>query len=80
MGTKIQSKTYLPGCYPNMDVNTSNGMWALYGKDKNLNNGLLNNSFLASSTMTRYIGYDKERVKQTILKHESEFRNQVCLF
>lgn len=77
MGTKLHSKAYFPGYYSRDLSNAGNGMWAIYDESKSFQNGQVNDSFLASSTMDRYIGYSKEKVRQTILKHESVFREQV---
>lgn len=82
MGTKIQSKTYNPGYYSMRDLNNNagNGMWALSDEDKTLKNGMFYDSFLTSSAVNTYIGHEREKMRQTILKHESVFRNQVFLF
>lgn len=79
MGTEIQSKTYFPGydSMPDLNNNAANGMWALYYEDKTLNSGQLHDSFLSRQTGNGYFAYEKEQVRQTILKHESIFRHQV---
>ncbi|KAK1352384.1 hypothetical protein POM88_053323 [Heracleum sosnowskyi] len=77
MGTKLHSKAYFPGYYSRDLSNAGNGMWAVYDEGKSFQNGQVNDSFLASSTMDRYMGYNKEKVRQTILKHESVFREQL---
>ncbi|KAL8117178.1 hypothetical protein AgCh_015183 [Apium graveolens] len=76
MGTKLHSKAYFPGYYSRDLSNAGNGMWAVYDEGKSFQNGQVNDSFLASSTVDRCIGYSKENVRQTILKHESMFREQ----
>lgn len=77
MGTKLHSKAYFPGYYSRDLSNAGNGMWAVYDEGKSFQNGQVNDSFLASSTVDRCIGYNKEKVRQTILKHESVFREQL---
>lgn len=77
MGTKLHSKAYFPGYYSRDLSNAGNGMWAVFDDGKSFQNGQVNDSFLASSTVDRYIGYNKEKVRQTILKHESVFREQL---
>ncbi|KAL1809601.1 hypothetical protein ACET3Z_026591 [Daucus carota] len=77
MATKLHSKAYFPGYYSRDLSNAGNGMWALYDEGKSFQNEQVNDSFLASSTVDRYIGYNKEKVRQTILKHELVFREQL---
>ncbi|KAM7510097.1 hypothetical protein LguiB_008972 [Lonicera macranthoides] len=79
MGTEIQSKTYFPGydSMPDLNNNAATGMWALYYEDKTLNSGQLYDSLLTRQTGNGYFGYEKQVVRQTILKHESIFRHQL---
>lgn len=68
MGTKIQANTYLREYHSliEFDASTSNAMnekWIL-------ENGKHSDSLSS---------YDIEKVRQTILEHESTFRNQVCV-
>uniref|UniRef100_A0A5B6YXA3 DUF863 domain-containing protein n=1 Tax=Davidia involucrata TaxID=16924 RepID=A0A5B6YXA3_DAVIN len=79
MGTEIQSKTYLPGYYSMKDLNNNAGssIWGLYHEDKTLKYGQYFESFLTRPAMDGYLGYDREQLRQTILKHESIFRHQL---
>ncbi|MBA0751734.1 hypothetical protein Gogos_000638 [Gossypium gossypioides] len=79
MGTKVQSKSYLPGFYSMRDFNEdSNGCsWPLYYGDKTLTNGQYYNSFFPRAIADAYPEYDKDRLKRTMLEHEAIFHNQV---
>ncbi|KAJ4961778.1 hypothetical protein NE237_021688 [Protea cynaroides] len=79
MGTKVQCKSYLPGYYSMRDLNSdaNNGGWPVYYEDKTLKSGQYYNGFLLRPSTDAYLGYDKEMLKQTMLKHEAIFRDQV---
>ncbi|XP_041014533.1 uncharacterized protein LOC121257556 [Juglans microcarpa x Juglans regia] len=79
MGTKVHCKSYLPGFYPMRDLNENSNScsWPLYYGDKTMVNGQYYNAFLPRAATDLYPGYDKDVVKQTILKHEETFRTQV---
>ncbi|KAK6931297.1 Protein of unknown function DUF863, plant [Dillenia turbinata] len=79
MGTKVQSKSYLPGFHSMRDLNegSSNGNWPLYYGDNTLSNGPYYNRFLPNSVPVTYPGYDVALLKQTMLRHEAIFKNQV---
>ncbi|XWS23135.1 hypothetical protein CRYUN_Cryun29cG0095100 [Craigia yunnanensis] len=79
MGTKVQSKSYLPGYYSMRDLNEDSNScsWPLYYGDKTLINGQCYNSFFPRAIEDAYPGYDKDVLKRTMLEHESIFRNQV---
>ncbi|KAK8317240.1 hypothetical protein V6Z12_A13G096800 [Gossypium hirsutum] len=79
MGTKVQSKSYLPGFYSMRDFNEdSNGCsWPLYCGDKTLTSGQYYNSFFPRAIADVYPEYDKDRLKRTMLEHEAIFHNQV---
>ncbi|KAL5987261.1 hypothetical protein ACLOJK_038423 [Asimina triloba] len=78
MGTKVQCKSYFPGYYSMRDLNedTKNSTWPLFYDEKMLNGGQYYNYFTARP-LNGYSEYDKEALKQTMLKHEATFRNQV---
>ncbi|XVE53165.1 hypothetical protein DITRI_Ditri02bG0181900 [Diplodiscus trichospermus] len=86
MGTKVQSKSYLPGYYSMRDLNEDSNScsWPLYYGDKTLTNGQCYNSFLPRASVDAYPGYDKDVLKRTMLEHEAIFKNQVselhCLY
>lgn len=81
MGTQIlHSKRYSTGyCSiwgPNAIV--SNDIWSVYHEDKAPKNGQYGDSLLSGQvTVNGSIEYNKEKVRQTILKHESMFRHQL---
>ncbi|XP_057947984.1 uncharacterized protein LOC131143727 [Malania oleifera] len=79
MGTKVQCKSYLPGYYSMRDLNEdcNSGSWPLYYGEKTLANGQYCNGFLPRTVADAYTGYNKDVVKQTMLKHEAIFKSQV---
>lgn len=82
MGTEVQSKMYLQGYYSLRDLNNNagKGSWPLHCEQKTLRSGQYHEIFLTRPEMDGYDGHDKELLRQTILKHETVFRQQVCLF
>lgn len=58
---------------------SNSGSWPLYYGEKPLSNG----QYCTNGYLTRppdgYLGYNKDDLKQTMLKHEAIFKNQVCL-
>ncbi|KAJ7943393.1 DUF863 family protein [Quillaja saponaria] len=79
MGTKVQSKSYLPGYYSMRDLNdeSSSCGWPLFYGDKNLSNGQCYNGYLQRATSGARSEYDKDVLKRTMLEHEAIFKNQV---
>nr|GMD54050.1 uncharacterized protein LOC109189230 isoform X1 [Ipomoea batatas] len=79
MGTKIQCKTVLPAFYSVKDLNgsVSNGMCLLSHDERTLKIGQHYDSFSPRFPMDGYFEYEKEKVRQTILKHELTFRHQL---
>ncbi|XP_043724783.1 uncharacterized protein LOC122671557 isoform X2 [Telopea speciosissima] len=79
MGTKVQCKRYLPGYCSMRDLNAdaNNGSWPVYYDDKTLKSGQYYGGFLPRPSTDVYLGYDKEMLKQTMLKHEAIFQDQV---
>lgn len=81
MGTQIlHSKRYSTGyCSiwgPNAIV--SNDIWSVYHEDKAPKNGQFGDFLLPGQvTVNGSIEYNKEKVRQMILKHESMFRHQL---
>lgn len=81
MGTEVQSKMYLQGYYSLMDLNNDSGKgsWHVHSDQKTLQrNGQYHEIFLSRPVMDGYDGHDKEVLRQTILKHETLFRHQLC--
>ncbi|XP_022843675.1 uncharacterized protein LOC111367169 isoform X2 [Olea europaea var. sylvestris] len=79
MGTKIQANTCLPQCYSVMDIdgNSSNYTKSVYQDDQLLRNGQYHYLPMSEKSSNGYFKYDLEVARQTILKHESIFRNQL---
>ncbi|KAL8533696.1 hypothetical protein ACS0TY_009916 [Phlomoides rotata] len=79
MGTKVHSKSYLPGYYSMRDLNedSSSSSWPVCYGDKAITNGQYYNGFTPSSIMDGYPGCGKDALKQKMLEHEAVFRNQV---
>ncbi|PON65984.1 hypothetical protein PanWU01x14_112110 [Parasponia andersonii] len=81
MGTEVESKMYLPGYYSSKDIgnNAGYGGWSLHHESNTLKNGQHYGIFLSKPTLdgVDYDAYDKEKLRQTIMKHESIFRHQV---
>ncbi|KAJ7974350.1 DUF863 domain-containing protein [Quillaja saponaria] len=76
MGTKIHSKMYLPGCYSMHGLtNTGNTNWSLQEENTISKNpeyyGIL------MSTRPHMDGYNTEKMRKTILIHESIFKHQL---
>lgn len=79
MGTEIQNKAHFSGSYSTRDVsdNLGNNIRALYDRHKAFNIDHFNGPFLRKRTIDGYSGYEKEQLKQTILKHEFIFKHQL---
>ncbi|KAK9278754.1 hypothetical protein L1049_028331 [Liquidambar formosana] len=69
----------LPGHHSTQDLNVDAhcSKWPLYNVSKTLDGGHYYNIFLPPPAPDRHLGYDKEVIKQTMLKHEVLFRDQV---
>ncbi|KAK6129207.1 hypothetical protein DH2020_037037 [Rehmannia glutinosa] len=79
MGTKIQANAFFREYHSVIDLNgsTSNDMRSIYHENQILKNGQINDSFPSLKCKNGYSGYDLQKVRQTILEHESIFRNQL---
>ncbi|CAN6477372.1 unnamed protein product [Victoria cruziana] len=79
MGAKVQCNTYLPGYYHMRDLNddTRSTICSQFYDDRMMKSGQFCNGFMQHS-MDGYSEYEKEMLKQTMLKHEAIFRKQVC--
>ncbi|MBA0865039.1 hypothetical protein Goshw_008380 [Gossypium schwendimanii] len=79
MGTKVQSKSYLPGYCSMRDLNEDSNScsWPLYYGDKTLTNGRYYSSFFPRTIADAYPGHHKDVLKQTMLEHEATFKTQV---
>ncbi|XP_016459144.1 uncharacterized protein LOC107782726 [Nicotiana tabacum] len=79
MGTKLQCKRYLPGFCSMSDLN-SNGTnipWLVNHENKSRKRNQCTDSVLSLQLVDGYFECDKEKVRQTILKHEKVFRHQL---
>ncbi|ERN10284.1 hypothetical protein AMTR_s00177p00026800 [Amborella trichopoda] len=78
MGAKVQFKSYAPLYYSMKDLNedAKSDAWSHIYEDKMLRGGHYYNGFRPVH-MDGHLEYDKEILKQTMLKHEAVFRNQV---
>ncbi|XP_021286456.1 uncharacterized protein LOC110418144 isoform X2 [Herrania umbratica] len=74
----MQHKSHLLGCYTAWDLNLDvNGtVWPSDNVDRIIRNRHYNNGTLPLSSDLN-IFYNKDLLKQTMLKHEAEFRNQI---
>lgn len=79
MGTKVQIENCLPAHYSMKDLNReSNGAsWPSCFGDSNLSNGQFYYGFLPRTVADSQPGPDRDLVKQTMLKHEAIFKDQV---
>ncbi|KAI7752448.1 hypothetical protein M8C21_020340 [Ambrosia artemisiifolia] len=73
MAAKVQAKTYFHGSVMDLNSGLCNVMWDPYRDERNQGY----NSFFMSQTMDGYARYPKEQMRQTILKQESIFRQQI---
>ncbi|XP_061346640.1 uncharacterized protein LOC133292261 [Gastrolobium bilobum] len=80
MGANVQCNGYFPGYYSTRDLifDSEGSIWT----SSNVNSELRNDcyhmvSMPVSSSPCNLLGYNKELLKQTILKHEAIFRDQI---
>lgn len=80
MGTKVDSKRYLPEFYSMRDLNedSSSSSWSLCYGDKPVSSRQYYNGFMPRTAMDGY-HYGKDALKQKMLDHEAVFKNQVPL-
>ncbi|KAF5203100.1 putative T-box transcription factor [Thalictrum thalictroides] len=78
MGTKVHCKSYFPGYCSMRDLNedADSGSWPIYHEDRRLMVGQYYNDFLPRPPTDGYSEYDKEVLRQTMLKHEATFKTQ----
>ncbi|KAG8049071.1 hypothetical protein GUJ93_ZPchr0009g1056 [Zizania palustris] len=75
MGTKVESKTYLPGYFAMADSSVNSNGWLSYHENSKPS-GHVSDSFTII-TANGSPDYDKEMLKRTMLVHEATFRKQV---
>ncbi|KAG5536528.1 hypothetical protein RHGRI_024081 [Rhododendron griersonianum] len=75
----MQCASFLPGFFSSRDltVGDNGGAWTLYNTEKILNNVHPHNVFSPLPSIDQFSVYEKEVLRQTILQHESIFRDQV---
>lgn len=75
----MQCKSYFPGYYSTRDLNleVNGSAFPFNNIDKILNNGHYCPGSLSSPSPDLHLGCNKEALKQTMLKHESIFRDQI---
>lgn len=78
----MQCASFLPGFFSSRDltVGDNGGAWTLYNTEKILNNVHPHNVFSPLPSIDQFSVYEKEVLRQTILQHESIFRDQVRSF
>lgn len=77
MGTKVHSKSYLPGYQPTRDLNEDkNFSWTLFCEHKSVSRQLFDE--FKPRAAGSCSGYNKDMLKRTMLEHEAIFRKQVC--
>ncbi|MED6221118.1 hypothetical protein PIB30_051257 [Stylosanthes scabra] len=79
MGANVQCDGYFPGYYSARDLifESERIPWASSDVNNELKNELHYIGSLPVSSPCNLIGYNKELLKQTILKHEAIFRDQI---
>lgn len=79
MGTKVQCKTYLPGFCSISDIKNdrTNTPWLLNHENKSRKRSQCTDSVLPSQPFDGNFECDKEKMRQTILNHETIFRHQL---
>ncbi|GAB4840086.1 hypothetical protein Ancab_020797 [Ancistrocladus abbreviatus] len=80
MGTKVQFDNYWAGYYSMRDLShdSNGGSWPTYYGDHGFPNPQFCYGFSPGGISDSYLGYNRDIVKQTMLKHEAIFKNQVC--
>lgn len=82
MGTNMQYNGNFPGYYSaiNLNMEANSSTWPLNNIDKMLDCGHFYNGFVSPLSPDQVLGYNKEVLKQMMLKHETIFRDQVSPF
>jgi len=76
MGTKVEGKIYIPGCFDMADSSVNSNFNALPYFKENKPSVHLSDKFTITSS-DGSVHYDKEMLKRTMLVHEATFRKQV---
>ncbi|KAL5746775.1 hypothetical protein ACOSQ2_024072 [Xanthoceras sorbifolium] len=79
MQADMQCKSYFPGHYSTVDLNldTSGSIWPPYNVDTVMKSEQYCNGTLSHSSPNQHWMYNKEVLKQTMLKHQATFRDQI---
>ena len=80
MGANMQCNGHFPGYYSTRDLifGAEGTSWTSSNGNSELKNDCYQIGSLPLSSSCHLLAYDKELLKQTILKHETIFRDQVC--
>lgn len=80
MGANVQCNGTVPGYHSGRDIifSTEGSTRTLSNNNIEILNDRLNNGSLPVSSPVHHLEYNKELMKQTILKHEAVFKEQVC--
>lgn len=81
MGANMQCNSYFPGYYStrNLKMDANGSTWPLNYDDKTLKSEYCYSGIFLPLSPAQVLGYNKEVLKQTMLKHETIFRDQVYL-
>ncbi|XP_075661983.1 uncharacterized protein LOC142631649 isoform X1 [Castanea sativa] len=79
MGANMQYNGNFPGYYSriNLNMEANSSTWPVNDIDKVFDHGPFYNGFLPSFPPDQVLGYQKEVLKQEMLKHETIFRDQI---
>ncbi|KAI4343920.1 hypothetical protein L6164_011212 [Bauhinia variegata] len=79
MGANVERTGYLPGYYSTSDLmfGAEGSTWTSSNGNGELKSDCYHNGSLPASSPAQFLGYNRELLKQTILKHEAIFRNQI---
>lgn len=79
MGTEIQANAFFPKNHHMIDLNANgrNGLMSLHHDNQMMRNRQDGDSTMTQAYQNGHSVNDLEKVRQTILMHESVFRNQV---
>ncbi|KAJ6795407.1 Uncharacterized protein M6B38_226570 [Iris pallida] len=78
MGTKVQLKSYLPEFCAMRDLNEdADSSWSQYHGDRASGRHFFGHAQQTGQS-NRYLGCERESIKQTMLAQNATFRNQVC--
>ncbi|KAH7529003.1 hypothetical protein FEM48_Zijuj05G0137500 [Ziziphus jujuba var. spinosa] len=79
MGANMQCNSHFPGCYStrNHRMDTNGSTWPLICDDKTMKSEYYYSGFMLPLSPSQLLGYNKEILKQTMLKQETIFKDQI---